>query len=373
MSVFNNRRVFEAARTVRSFLIRGAGFVLRAERTRPAGQFGLGRTRGTARSPSGESTPIFFLVGYQKSGTTWLMKMLDSHPEILCQGEGRPFGRDYKQERLKQKRASYPPASLYNAIASSDDLRYWIERSVWSEGDDVDEHLAGLTRLAVEHFLIRRLEKTDKRLVGDKTVLLSPDIIEEIAAILPEARVIHIVRDGRDVAVSATHHRWNQAEGWGGTSKTTPEQLARREAYGRDPRGLLETGEGIFVDEWLRNSAAKWSARVRKSMKDGPVLLGDNYQEVRYEDLLERPKEEVGRLLEFLGADASESTVSRCVSAATFEKLAGRERGQEAASFFRKGIAGDWRNVFTEQNKQSFKAVAGDLLIELGYEDDNDW
>ncbi len=66
--------------------------------------------------------------------------------------------------------------------------------------------------------------------------------------------------------------------------------------------------------------------------------------------------------------------MSGCVSAATFERLSGgRKRGREAASFYRKGIAGDWKNVFTEQNKQEFKAAAGDLLIELGYEEDNDW
>jgi hypothetical protein len=95
---------------------------------------------------------------------------------------------------------------------------------------------------------------------------------------------------------------------------------------------------------------------------------------VRYEDLLENTPKELERLLEFLGADASEQVVNRCVDAASFEKLSGgRRRGQEAPSFFRKGVAGDWRNVFTEQNRRDFKAAAGDLLIELGYEEDDTW
>jgi hypothetical protein len=325
-------------------------------------------------SPFGESSPIFFMVGYQKSGTTWLMKMLDSHPEILCQGEGRPFGRNWRQERLKQLGKGYPPTSLYNAIVSSEDLRHWIERSVWSRGDDPDEHLINLTRQAVEYFLTQQLLKTGKRLVGDKTVLLSPEIIEEISTICPEAKVIHIVRDGRDVVVSTMHHRWNQAEDRGGTTRITPEQAAKREAYYEDPQALLKTGEGIFPEGWLESYAAKWSTRVSKTVKDGPTLLGANFREVRYEDLLVRPEEEVKGLLEFLGADADERTVRRCVSAASFERLAGgRKRGQEAASFFRKGIAGDWKNVFTERDKRNFKAVAGDLLIQLGYEEDNDW
>jgi hypothetical protein len=390
VSIFKNRTAFEVARKLRTFLRLDKSLVPRVLLDKSARQQiasknreivalrrKLTRARGAAvrlPDPSAESTPIFFVVGHQKSGTTWLMKMLDSHPEILCQGEGRPFGRNWRQEHLRQRQASYPPTSLYNAILSSEDLRYWIERSVWSRRGDQEQHLNNLTRLAIEYFLTRELAKTGKRLVGDKTVLLSPAIIEEISAICPKARVIHVMRDGRDVAIYSTHHGWNQAEDQGGTSKITPERLAKREAYRKDPQMLLKTGEGIFPDGELSSSARRWRARVSKTVKDGPALLGANYGEVRYEDLLEKPEEEVRRLLKFLGADASKQIVRQCVSAASFEKLAGgRKRGQEAASFFRKGIAGDWKSVFTEQNKQDFKATAGDLLIELGYEEDNDW
>jgi hypothetical protein len=363
VSVFKNRTAFEVARKIKTSL------AVALSRK-------LAQGRGARRLPgsSVENTPIFFIVGQQKSGTTWLMKTLDSHPEVLCRGEGRPFGRNWRRERLKQGQKGYPPTSLYNAIASSEDLRYWIERSVWSKHDDVDEHLINLTRLAVEYFLTQQLLKTGKRLVGDKTVLLSPEIVEEISTICPGAKVIHIIRDGRDVAVSTMHHKWNQAEDRGGTSRITPEQAAKREAYYEDPQALLKTDEGMFPEGWLENYAAKWRANVSKTVKDGPALLSANYREVKYEDLLERPEEEVKRLLEFLGADASEGTVRRCVSAASFEKLAGgRKRGQEEASFFRKGVAGDWKNAFAEQDKQTFKAIAGDLLIELGYEEDNGW
>jgi hypothetical protein len=336
----------------------------------------LYQARNAARlpEPSGESTPIFFVVGFQKSGTTWLMKMLNSHPQILCQGEGRPFGRNWRQEHLKKRRGSYPPTSLYHAMLSAEDLRYWIERSVWSKGEDTEEHLANLTGLAIEYFLSRSLLKSGKKLVGDKTVLLGTEIIREVKAICPRAKVIHIIRDGRDVAISATHHGWNKAEDQGGTHRITPAQLAKREAYRKDPQALMQTDGGIFPDGEIKKSAARWSARVSQTMKDGPALLGANYAEVKYEDLLKNPKEELGRLLEFLGADASEEVVSECVSAASFERLSGgRKRGQEASSFYRKGIAGDWKRVFTERNKEDFKAGGGDLLVELGYEKDDEW
>jgi hypothetical protein len=379
---FKNRLGSKLAGNVKTFLIRGMRVVAAILSSKQAWwrmaskDWKLSELRGelVRAGDVRESKPVFFVVGNQKSGTTWLMTMLDSHPEILCQGEGRPFGRTWRQEHLKQKRASYPPTSLYNAIVSSEDLRYWVERSVWSKRDDTDEHLAKLTGLAIEYFLTQQLLRTGKRLVGDKTVLSAPGIMEEVSRICPGTKVVHIIRDGRDVAVSQTHHRWNQAEDRGGTAKITPAQLAKREAYRKNPQKLLRTGEGIFPDGQLKKYAAKWSLRVGDAAKNGPRLLGANYQEVRYEDLLEKPEEEIGRLLNFLGVDATEQVVRRCVEAAKFEKLAGgRERGQEAASFFRKGIAGDWENVFTERDKQEFKAAAGDLLIKLGYEEDNDW
>ena len=80
-------------------------------------------------------------------------------------------------------------------------------------------------------------------------------------------------------------------------------------------------------------------------------------------------------MFEFLEADSREEVIERAVGAASFEKLSkGRERGQEdPASFFRKGVSGDWRNLFTERDKQIYKEEAGELLIKLGYEKDNDW
>jgi hypothetical protein len=40
---------------------------------------------------------------------------------------------------------------------------------------------------------------------------------------------------------------------------------------------------------------------------------------------------------------------------------------------FRSGRTGEWKKYFTDQHKQIFKQVAGDLLIKLGYEQNNDW
>src|ERR671913_2476569 len=100
----------------------------------------LARTRGEDVRPVVENTPVFFVVGQQKSGTTWLMRMLNSHPEILCKGEGRFFGGNWRQKNLIQRNVLRPASSLYNAVLDARYLRLWIERSVWSRNDDAAEH-----------------------------------------------------------------------------------------------------------------------------------------------------------------------------------------------------------------------------------------
>ena len=306
-------------------------------RLRPDGEL-HGHARGV---------PVFFVVGNQKSGTTWLMRMLDAHPEVLCRGEGRFFGAGWRQKSLIQKDARRPPSSLYNAVLDAEYLRLWIERSVWSRNEDAGEHLDNLTRMAIDYFLRGELLKSGKKIVGDKSPLLTPETIREIFALYPEARVIHIIRDGRDVAVSAAYHARN---------------------FGR-PRRQDGPDTGVFPRGQLERLAADWASRVGRTVEDGPELLGDNYTEVRYEHLLERPEKELRRLTEFLGVDSGEETTRRCVNAASFEKLSrGRKRGEEdPSSFFRKGVAGDWKNVFTRLDVEVFHEAAGDLLVKLGY------
>src|SRR5215211_3637169 len=99
------------------------------------------------------STPVFFVTGLGKSGTRWLTKILDSHPEILCKGEGRFFSASWHRADLESESDKALASSLYYALTHSDHLRFWIERSVWSRDDEPDEHLKALMRLATDYFL----------------------------------------------------------------------------------------------------------------------------------------------------------------------------------------------------------------------------
>jgi hypothetical protein len=329
----------------------------------------LTRVRAAAEAPP----PVFFIVGQAKSGTSWVMRMLDAHPEVVARGEGRFFGSSYKRADVRQmKSKTLQPSSLHRALLDADYLRSWVERSVWTRDGDTNAQLDGLTRAAAVHFLTAALEGSEARMVGDKTPFLSPDMLAELASICPTAKVIHVIRDGRDVAVSAMHHLWNHSVDLGGGHDLTAAEEEIRDAYRADPDGFLKAGKSIFMPERVALLGEAWGANVSRAIADGPRLLGPGYTEVRYEALMSRTGPEARRLFGFLGVDSRAIVARPCVDKARFERWSkGRKRGKEdSSSFFRKGIVGDWRNFFTDRDEAIFREEAGDLLRELGYESD---
>jgi hypothetical protein len=353
----------------------------RVEEVRNAGRRLASKGRRIARSRlrggrSPEGFPVFFVVGQSRSGTTWLMRLLNAHPEVLCMGEGRFFGRDWREEKMKERQTIKQPSSLHNALATSPYLKMWMERSVWSRDGDTEDHARNLTRLTINYFMGAKLAESGKKMVGDKTPLLTTGLVREISDVYPEAKVLHIVRDGRDRAVSLMHYLWNTARKEGGLYPVGPKEMKIRDSYREDPEAFLASGESIFTERRLRKMAASWAERVVDASDEGPPLLGENYTEVRYEDLLSRPGEESRRLFASLGAASDDGTVRRCVEATSFERRTnGRKQGQEdpTSVALRKGVAGDWRNVFTERDREVFKEEAGKALVRLGYEKDLDW
>lgn len=335
-----------------------------------------------AAAPAGcarEDVPIFFVVGAPKSGTTWLRRMLDQHPEVLCHGEGRFFGRDdkdlnYENVQVNKKGQLLRPGSLHYTLTQCEDLRAWMERTWWSRDAEAERHIVHLTREAVLYFLLHKRARIGKNIVGDKTPLHSTATLGEIGTMFPEAKVVHIIRDGRDQAVSHNHHRWNRVPTVEEGGRLTLEEQDKRDRYREDPEGFLASGESIFSEDYLVAAATGWSSKVGAAHREGSSALGDRYTEVYYENLLEHPEEEMTRLFRFLGAVDDERMVHECVESNRFEKVARRQAGSEdSASFLRKGVAGDWRNVFTERDKSIYKEFAGDLLSDLNYEQDAKW
>ncbi len=173
--------------------------------------------------------------------------------------------------------------------------------------------------------------------------------------LLHEAGVPYAVlhRDLRDVAVSNHFYVRN-----------TPWHPEHRHYVGRP----VEEGLRVFADrtlpayvDWVRS----WRANLDP---ERGVML-------RYEDLLDDTVGCMTRLAGHFGLDDDPHRVTEIVDRHSFRRLSrGRDRGQSSdRSFFRKGIAGDWRNHFTPELVELYRSRLGDFLVEVGDAGEDGW
>lgn len=332
----------------------------------------VGRAAERSLSQEREEAPetyesVFFVAGEMRSGTSWLRRTLSAHPQIACGHEGSFFGRDYDHESIPVYKG--PVSSFTRGFAVAKEFRTWHELP-WNQwAGDYDEDLRAVVRRSIDYFLEKEVVRTGKVIVGDKSPQHTENL-DEIHDYYPDAKVIHIVRDGRDVAVSAMNHWWRLAQDSPEAAfELDPQELRNRDEYQADRAGYLASGKSIFLEERLEQLARRWSYRTEKARRDGLELYGEGYLEIRYEDLLAGGADTLARVLDFLGARSGEVVVQRCLRASSFEKASNRRQGEEdSGSFFRKGVAGDWRNVFTARDREIYESVAGEQLEETGYE-----
>lgn len=274
---------------------------------------------------------LFFIAAYPKSGTTWLQVMLDAHPEICCRGEG------HFVDRLTP--LLHRAAELYNGFIGQRNTTVFRELPPFPQFED--KHLFYLLASAMSLLLGKDEAARTARVIGEKT----PDnlsCLPLLMTLFPRAKFLHVVRDGRDCAVSAWFH--NQ--------RANPQELVRR-------HGTLDR----FVD----HLAERWNLLVQLGLQFA-AAHPDRCLLVRYEDLSLRPAETMQTVLGFLGVDTA--AVAQCLAAGAFERMSGgRPRGvEDRESFMRLGVPGNWRDHLTEERNRAFLAVAGKALAQLGYQ-----
>jgi hypothetical protein len=281
----------------------------------------------------------FIVTGVTKSGTTWLQRMLDSHPQVACGGESKlnvfltqlgPAIREYNTTLTKTNDKIYREQAVYPTLdreAALQIMRYLFR-----------DRLEAVRRSALAAGKGETL-----RWIGDK----DPDYKRELTTwreILPEARVISTTRDGRDCYVSLWFHLY-------------PE---------RDP--LAADNRADFVGR-LEGHAATWRDTMAKFQQDAADHPGRHFA-IRYESLLADAQGDMARLFAWLGCHAAEATVADIVARNAFTVASGGRRPGEAdpQSFLRKGIAGDWKNHFDQECNRLYCQVAGEALKKAGYE-----
>ncbi len=264
---------------------------------------------------------LFFIVGWTKTGTCWLERAIDAHADACCRGEGhftnvlfpllvQAFTQYNKQLRLTNERLDLADVRVANEGFGHGDLNFMLSTAI------------SLT-------MSRWAEETGVRCIGEKTPEHTLGI-DVLGRVMPEARFVHVIRDGRDEAVTAW--RFNM---------------------GLDPEGFSKKYPSFahFVEAYARN----WTAAVGKARAFGRIHR-DNYLELRCEDLMSEPETDLFRLFGFLGLDGGDVEARTSAEAANEALLPDSEPGI-------------WRDLFDDESQAAFRRHGGELLKLLGYED----
>jgi hypothetical protein len=241
--------------------------------------------------------PIF-VVGTTRSGTTLLGLMLGHHPEICFPGEF-----EWAMELLGPDGAPPDMDELRSRLATD---RHFLGHAL-----SLDPGMAFDAQL--DHFLLQMKEgegQTHKARLG---VAMHRGYLH-LLRFWPDARIIHIVRDGRDVCAS-----WI-AKGW----------------VGNIWAGLHE-----------------WAAQERVWDRFAPEVPPQQALEVRFEDLIADAPAELRRICAFLDLEYSPDML-RYPEDTTYEAV---DPGQ----------ADKWRHLLDAREIQLAEAAAGDFLVQRGY------
>jgi hypothetical protein len=262
--------------------------------------------------------PPIFIVGAARSGTTWVFDIFNNHPRVAGAYETWLFTPDNGVGSLFSNAHWPPKRSGLSTVLARDELRTHVfdfTSSILSHVVDSDHH-----------FLV---EKSPSHIY----------CLELIDEIFPDARIVHVLRDGRDVAVSVRA----AAESW---------MSQWRESFGRS----------------IQSSARAWKHAVKRA-RAGQALLKDRFFEIRYEELNAEPIESYRKLFGFCQIPFNEELLRSIFEVTDFEKNYQRKE----SGFRRGGRVGDWRREFSLIDALLFNHAAGQMLIDLGYERDRKW
>lgn len=278
--------------------------------------------------------PYVFIVGCARSGTTLLQRMLDAHPQMAIIHETLWIPRFVSERRGVVRDGLVTPDLIPALIEHPRFPRLEMEPS------DLQAVLGSLETPTYSAFVTGIFDLfgrgRGKSIVGDK----SPAYIRHIrmlARLWPQARFIHIIRDGRDVALSVMSWR------------------KREHAAGRF---------AIWADDPVTTSALWWKRKILAGREGAGKLDARVYEETLYEKLVVDPEGEIRRLSDFLGVPFDGAMLR------FHEGRMRTEPGLSAKSAWLPPTPGlrDWRKDMPAEDVERFEAAAGDLLEELGYQ-----
>jgi hypothetical protein len=276
--------------------------------------------------------PYVFIVGAPRSGTTLLRRVVDAHPQLAITRETHWIARLLEGEDAISPREPVGPELLRRLATTERFVRMGVDVGA------LEHLLARGTPVSYAELVARVFdlyaEAQGKPHAGDKV----PGYVRRIPLLhelFPQARFVHLVRDGRDVCLSVL--AWERKKA-----------VARLPTWEQDP---------------VATTALWWERLVRRGREDGAALGPGRYHELRYETLVDAPADACRALCDFLALPYDPRML------AFHEGRTRSEPGLDAKKAWRPITAGlrSWRTEMPAEDVERFEAAAGALLTELGY------
>lgn len=293
--------------------------------------------------------PRLFVVGCPRSGTTWVTQMLGAHPNSIFTRESQAYGLAQRvlepihwsdavetrvafteaYERQKKQRVG-----LHNYVTSRE-FAACLSRSLdWALSRPQCSNLEFGMRVVQEVYDLYFWKRGGT--ADDLFIEKSPShslYAEDILRYYPSCRVLHVVRDGRDVCVSMQMR--SLATNW---------SPAERENQ---------------INTWLTHVQA---ARRAVELPE----FSDRVSTVRYEDLHANPEHELRRIMDFAQLEASPQLLASILDQTSFDRKSRTGPGRHSY----KGVVGEWRHHFSPEDLSLYESLAGDLHQACGYATD---
>lgn len=273
-----------------------------------------------------------FIVGVGRSGTTLLSFILDNHSRIAIPHESHFFLSYFKNLPLfGDLSQNVNRERLVRSILGEFHLSLWEPRVEFG-----DINLANCTSLSATIAEIYQVyaRKRNKDIWGDKTPAYTAHI-HVLHRLFPEARYIHLIRDGRDVARSIVRQYWG-------------------------PNNFIEA---------LRY----WKETVSAACKMLDMLPHHQVLELRFEDFVVAPKRHLQQIMDFMGLEYEDQMLSAQLenSQARLRTLGDRKIRSDHVKLAMAPLSSEafkWKHHLSGADQAIAWEIAGEVLSELGYE-----
>jgi hypothetical protein len=288
---------------------------------------------------------LVWLLGSQRSGSTWLLNLLCVSPDVLKIDEIgigphlAPFTSDVIGAPLPTETQG---AELFHTARRTEDDYFFSDRYAAAWRPELRRLL--LARLDAQ--LVDRPRARNGRSVVIVKEPVGSQAAELIMGLLPAARLLFLVRDGRDVVDSMVDAM--QQGGWlsdtygGGRAITDDERLA-------------------FVKE----QAVRWVARTTAVLAAVDAHDPARCLVARYEDLLADTVGGLERIFAWLDLTVPRAAVEGQSRELALANMPAEHRG--AGRFVRSASPGLWRENLRPAEQAALETIMGDTLARLGY------